>query len=278
MNYLFLLILSILIFSCSPKQEVATKIVGDNLEEQMMESYRTGVKALEQGDILYATKKFNEAELLYPQSRWAPKSSLMAAYAYFTQGYYNDSILELKRYQKIYYQWENLDYVNYLLAMNYYESIVDEKKDLKPLLESKKYFEKLINEFSDTEYAFDAKYKIELINDLLAAKEIYLARHYMKSEKWIAAINRLKGIIENYSTTVYAEEALHRLVEIYYIIGLEQEAKRYANILGVNYQSGNWYKQSYSLFNDEFYINKKSLKKENKPKNRKLIEKIKTFF
>ena len=276
MNYICIFFITIFLSSCSPKIETISEIEGDSLEQQMITAYNTGVKALEEGDVLYATKKFNEAELLYPQSKWAPQSSLMAAYAYYTQGYYNDSILELKRYKKVYSQWNNLDYVNYLLAMNYYESIVDEKKDLKPLVEAKKYFEIIIKEYEETDYALDAEYKIQLIQDILAAKEIYIARHYMKSEKWIAAINRLKGLINEYQTTIYTEEALHRLVEVYYIIGLEFEAKKYAKILGTNYQSGSWYKQSYQLFNEDYYAKKKPIKKNNKKK--KLIEKIKTFF
>ena len=272
--FLFFLIL-LNFYNCTPKKEPVSQVVGDDIETQMIEAYKTGVKALEQGDVLFATKKFNEAELLFPQSEWAPRASLMAAYAYHSEAYYNDSILELKRYIKLYSKSNNLDYVYYLLGMNYYESIVDEKKDLKPLEEAKKYFKIVIKNYPNTDYALDAGYKIELIQDLLAAKEVYIARHYMKSQKWIPAINRFKRIVEKYETTIYVEEALHRLVEIHYVIGLENEAKKYANYLGYNYQSGNWYKQSYSIFNEDYYkIKKKKTKKEKS----KLIDRIKTFF
>merc|ERR1711966_449210 len=162
----------------------------------------------------------------------------MAAYSYWSQGYYNNSINELKRFLKVYPKNKKIDYAYYLLAMNYYDSIVDEKKDLKPLEEAKKYFTLLVNEYPKTDYALDGKYKLELIQDMLAAKEMYIARHYIKKEKWIAAINRLKIVVNKYDTTIYVEEALHRLVEIYYKIGLEQEAEKYASILGYNYQSG----------------------------------------
>ena len=172
----------------------------------MIDSYKAGVEALEKGDALYAVKKFNEAELLYPQSQWAPKSSLMAAYAYWTQAYYSKSISELKRFLKLYSNDENLDYAYYLLAMNYYDSIIDEKKDLRPLNLAKEYFILLNDKFPESDYAADGKYKLELIQDILAAKEIYIARHYIKKEKWIAAINRLKIIINEYDTTVYVEE------------------------------------------------------------------------
>ena len=275
MKFLIFLIILISVSNCTPKREPVSEISGNDIEEQMVDAYRTGMKALEQGDVLFATKKFNEAELLFPQSEWAPKASLMAAYAYHSEAYYNDSILELKRYLKLYSQYENLDYVYYLIAMNYYESIVDEKKDLKPLEEAKRYFEIVIKNYPNTDYAIDAKYKIALIQDFLAAKEMYIARHYMKSQKWIPAINRFKIVLEKFDTTIYVEEALHRLVEIYYMIGLEKEAEKFANILGYNYQSGNWYKQSYLIFNEEYYeIKKKKPKKDKK----KLIDKIKTFF
>ena len=274
-NLTFLILFTILIFSCSQKQTQVTKVEGSSLEQQMIEAYNAGVKALDEGDVLFATKKFNEAELIYPQSDWAPRSSLMAAYSYWSQGYYNNSINELKRFLKVYPKNKKIDYAYYLLAMNYYDSIVDEKKDLRPLEEAKKYFTLLVNEYPKTNYALDGKYKLELIQDMLAAKEMYIARHYMKKEKWIAAINRLKIVINKYDTTIYVEEALHRLVEIYYKIGLEQEAEKYASVLGYNYQSGEWYKQTYKVFNKNYTTEKKQKKTE---KKEKLLDKIKSFF
>ena len=274
-NLTFLILFTILIFSCSQKQTQVTKVEGSSLEQQMIEAYNAGVKALDEGDVLFATKKFNEAELIYPQSDWAPRSSLMAAYSYWSQGYYNNSINELKRFLKVYPKNKKIDYAYYLLAMNYYDSIVDEKKDLRPLEEAKKYFTLLVNEYPKTNYALDGKYKLELIQDMLAAKEMYIARHYMKKEKWIAAINRLKIVVNKYDTTIYVEEALHRLVEIYYKIGLEQEAEKYASVLGYNYQSGEWYKQTYKVFNKNYTTEKKQKKTE---KKEKLLDKIKSFF
>ena len=270
-----ILILFLIFFqSCSPKSEnVTTNVKGDNLEQQMIEAYEEGVAALEKGDVIFAAKKFNEAELLFPQSDWAPKASLMAAYAYWTQGYYSNSIEELKRFLRLYPKYKNLDYAYYLIAMNYYDSIVDEKKDLRPLNQAKKFFLKLRTEYPKSDYALDAKYKLELIQDILAAKEIYIARHYIKKEKWAAAINRLKTVVTEYDTTVYIEEALHRLVEVYYIIGLENEASKYAQVLGYNYQSGEWYKETYRIFNKDY----KTIKKRDK-KEKKLLDRIKSFF
>ncbi len=271
-----LFILVFLLNSCSGDKQSEIPVFKQNdLEIDMIETYKEGVIALREGDILYAAKKFNESELLYPQSIWAPRSSLMASYAYYKYGYYGDAAHELKRFIKLYSKNENLDYAYYLLAMSYYDSIVNEKKDLKPLLEAKKNFKIIIDQYPNTDFSLDAKYKLDLINDFLAAKEMYIARHYIKKEKWIAAINRLKNIIYDYNTTIYVEEALHRLVEIHYRIGLLSESKKYANTLGYNYQSSEWYKESYRVFNQDYKIQKKVIKK---TKKNKLIEKIKSFF
>ena len=276
-NLIILIIFAFLLSACVNKKEKNITIIeGDSLEQQMIEAYNAGIIALEEGDVLYATKKFNEAELLFPQSEWASRSSLMAAYAYWSQNYYSNSIDELKRFLKLYPKNKRKDYAYYLLAMNYYDSIVDEKKDLRPLEKAQNYFLTLINDYPETEYAQDAKYKIELIQDLLAAKEIYVGRHYIKKQKWIAAINRFKKVVTDYETTIYVEEALHRLVEVYYRIGLEGEAKKYASVLGYNYESSEWYKQSYRVFNKNYEIIKQ--KKVKKEKKEKLLDKIKSFF
>ena len=279
MKKYFLIFFLILLHSCSQKsEEVKTKVEGDSLETQMIQAYNAGVEALDMGDALFAAKKFNEAELLYPQSDLAPRSSLMASYAYFQFGYYSNSVDELERFINLYPKNKNLDYAYYLLAMNYYESIVDEKKDLRPLMEAKKYFNFIIKEYPDTDYALDGKYKLELIDDILAAKEIYIARYYIKKEKWIAAVNRLKFIVNNYGTTIFVEEALHRLVEIYYILGLESEARKYAKTLGYNYQSSKWYENSYSLFDKNYEKRKKERFQTYKKKSGGLIKKFKTLL
>ena len=261
--------------SCSGNQEkVVSVIKEDDLDLQMIDAYKRGMQALENGDVYYAAKQFNEAELLYPQSEWAAKAILMASYGYYTQGYYRSAGDELNRFIKKYPKNPNLDYAYYLLAMCHYESIVDEKKDLKPLLLAKQSFNLVIKKFPLTGFAQDAKYKLGLINDLLAAKEMFIARHYIKKEKWIPAINRLKVIVDQYDTTIYIEEALHRLVEIHYRIGLISEAKKYANTLGYNYLSSQWYKESYRVFNKNYTIDRKTSKKEKK----KLRDRIKSFF
>ena len=218
----------------------------------MIDAYKDGYKELEKGDAIYAARKFNEAELLYPQSEWASKAVLLSAYAYYSQNYYDRSIEELERFIKKYPNHKNMDYAYFLLAMCYYENIIDEKKDLEPLLLSKQKFEFILKNYPDTDFAQDAKFKIGLIQDVLASKEMYIGKYYLKKEKWVAAINRFKTILNKYETTIYVEEALHRLVETNYKIGLEDEAKKYANLLGYNYQSSQWYEQSYKVFNKEY--------------------------
>jgi len=273
-NKILLFLASILIFTSCSKDEVKRSVLKEkSLNLQVLEAYQAGKDSLEAGDPLFAASKFNEAELLFPQSEWAPKSALMAAYSYYKYDYLKDGIAELDRFLRVYPKYKNLDYVYYLLGVSYYELIVDEKKDSQSILESKKYFEIVINNYPDTSYALDAKFKIDLIDDLLASKEMYIGRYYLKKKKWIAAINRFKTIVNDFETTVYAEEALHRLVEVHYTIGLKDEAKKYAKLLGYNYQSSEWYKNSYSLFNTKYKITKK-----NKIEKRKTLKKIKSLF
>ena len=272
---ILLLILSILLVSCS-KEEKISIIEEVSVEAQMIEAFEIGYEELINGDTLYAAKKFNEAELLYPQSQWAPKAALMAGYTYYADNYYGDAIFEIERYLKTYPNHKNVDYGHFLLAMCYYETIVDEKRDLEPLLKAKRQFEFIMNNFPNTDFSMDAKFKLDLISDKLAAKQMYIAKHYLKKEKWIAAINRYKNIIEDYSTTIYVEEALHRLVEIHYRIGLKQESEKYAKLLGYNYQSSKWYKESYKVFNKDYKVEKKILKK--KKKKGLIWRKFKSLF
>ena len=216
--------------------------------------------------------------ILFTQSKWAPMSSLMAAYSYYSQDYYEDSILELERFIKIYPFHENIDYAYYLLGLCWYEQIIDEKKDLQTIIKAKEKFSFLIKKFPSTEYALDAEFKIDLINDTLAAKEMYIGRYYFDQKKWIPAINRFRIIIDDYETTIYTEEALHRLVEVYYTIGLINEAKKYASLLGYNYQSSQWYEKSYSVFNKLYEENKKKMINKEKKKDRSILKKFKSLF
>jgi outer membrane protein assembly factor BamD len=274
---LFLIITFFVLCASCTKQISKESILKENsIDLQVQEAYEEGMKALEGGDVLYAAKKFNEAETLFPQSIWAPKSALMAAYAYYSQDYYGDTIAELERFIRLYPMNKNIDYAYYLLAISYYEQIVDETKDLQSIINAKIVFDKIVLEYPNTEYAYDAQFKIDLINDLLASKEMYVGRYYYDRKKWIPAINRFRNVVDDFETTIYAEEALHRLVEIYYILGLKDEAKKFAKLLGYNYQSSQWYEKSYSIF-DKVYAQKKIKDAKMKKKNN-IVKKFKSLF
>ena len=251
-----------LLISCSKTEKISV-VKEKNMETQMIEAFEEGYDELENGDVLFAAKKFNEAELLYPQSEWAPKAALMAAYSYYSQDYYFDAEYELKRFLKVYPNEKNIPYAHYLLGMVYYEKIVDEKKDLKPLILAEEKFKFIEKNYPDTDFALDSSYKLDLIRDYLASKEMYIGIHYIKKKKWIAAINRFKKVVTNYDDTAFIDEALHRLVELYYRLGLLDESQKYASLLGYNYQSSEWYSKSYKIFNTD-YKSKLEIKKEKK--------------
>ena len=254
------LIIFFLIISCSGKDEKVSVLKEKNLETQMIEVYNEAMSEFERGDVIYAGKKFSEAELLYPQSIWAPRAVLMSAYGYFSQGYYKDAINDLERFIFKYKNHPQTDYAYYLLALCHYDQIIDEKKDFNEILKAKKYFEIVIDEFPDTDYAIDSKFKLELIIEISASKEMYLARYYVQREKWIPAINRFKKVVNEYDTTIYVEEALHRLVELHYKLGLVSEAEKYAYLLGYNYQSSKWYEASYKMLGQSYERDKVLIK------------------
>ena len=270
-----LLSLFFVLSSCGADKEKVSVVKEKDIELQMIDAFKEGYEALEDGDVFFAAKKFNEAELLYPQSVWAPKASLMAAYAWYSQNYYFDAVFELNRFIETYPNDKNIPYAHFLLGMCYYENIIDERKDLEPLIRAKKKFEFIMEEYPDTDFALDASFKIGLIEDIMAAKEMYIGRHYIKKGKWIPAINRFKIVLKDYGTTIFVEEALHRLVELHYKIGLIDESRKYASLLGYNYQSSKWYEESYKIFNRDY---KKISKIKNPKKSDSILNKFKNIF
>ena len=260
--------------SCTKNEKIESEnIAVDQIERQMIRAYQEGMIAIKDQDYIEAAKKFNEAEILFPQSEWAPRSALMAAYAYYYDDYYNRAISELLNFFKKYPNNINTSYAHYLLGMSYYNNIIDEKKDLEPLKNSKKQFEYIVEYYPNTEFSLDSKFKLDLINEMIASKEMYIARHYIQKKKWIPAINRLKFIVREYDDTIFIEEALHRLVEIYYKIGLKEESKKYAILLGHNYPESKWYKNSYKVHEKNYKIS--DIKKENK---KSISEKFKSLL
>lgn len=249
----YLLLLIMLNFGCSKEDPPINKPAK---HEKSFEIYKEAVDSLESGDYFYASKKFAEAETILPQIEFAAKASLMSSYCLYIINFYDEAIENLERFIKVYPADKNIAYANYLLAISLYEQILDEKKDIVPLLKSKEKIELFLNEYPNSEYALDLKFKLDLINNQLAAKELYIAKYYIQSQKWIPAINRLKVIVEKYSETIFIEEALHRLVEVYFIVGLLEEAKATAVILGYNYNTSKWYENSYKILNKEYKIKK----------------------
>ena len=274
-NFLLSLLIILSLISCSEKKKKVSLVKEDNLEMQMIEAYNEGLKEFNKGDIFFAVKKFNEVELLYPQSIWAPRSNLMAAYVFYSKLYFNDAIIELERFLDKYKNHPNTDYAYYLIAICHYNQIIDEKKDLGEIIKAKDYFNLLVKEFPNTDFAEDANFKLELIEEILASKELYLANYYLSREKWIPAMNRYKKIVNQYDTTIFIEEALYKLVLLNYKLGLEEEAKKYSILLGYNYQSSEWYEMSYKILNKDY--KKKKLKKDLE-NQKSLLKKFKDLF
>jgi outer membrane protein assembly factor BamD len=275
MNILYKLLILfslILVISCAKEKKEISKITELDQELEMIITYEAAMMRLEKGDYYFASKKFLESELLFPQSEWAPKSALMSAYSNYMNNFYSEAVFDLTRYMSTYPKDKNMIYAHYLMAMCYYENIEDEKKDLAPLVKAKNKFEFILKEYPETDFALDASFKIDLINDIMASKEMYIGRHYIKKEKWVAAINRFKTVTEDYQTTIYVEEAIHRLVEIYYRIGLIDESKKYANLLGYNYLSSDWYTKSYRIFDQDIKTPQIKIEKNS------LLKKFKKLF
>ena len=270
--YLFLILF--VSFGCAKKDQKNSKPAEI---ERSFELYKEALDFMENGDFLFASKKFTEAETILPKIEFSSKAALMASYCLYAINFYEESIENLERFIKIYPVDNNVPYAHYLITLSYYEQILDEKKDLNPLLKSREIFLYVVENYPTTDYAMDGRLKLDLIDETLASKEMYIAMHYIKKEKWIAAINRYKNVILKYSSTIYVEEAIHRMVELHYRIGLENEAKKYAKLLGYNYQSSIWYEKSYILFNSDYTRSTKKILEDNKKKS-SLLKKVKSIF
>ena len=268
---IYSILIVFLITSCS-KKEPELNIPAD--KDKSFQIYKEAVDAMNKGDYFYASKKFSEAEPILPKIEFSAKASLMSSYCLYIINFYVEANTNLERFINQYPRDKNITYAHYLIAITLYEQILDERKDTKPLIKSKEKIKYFLNNFPDTEYTLDLKFKLDLINNQLAAKEMYIAKYYITTQKWIPAINRLNTIVKDYSKTVFIEEALHRLVEVYYKIGLTEEAKGAAAILGYNYNSSEWYAQSYKILNKTYKIKKKAKHKKNDGLIKRTIKKI----
>ncbi len=272
-----IIIILILIFiniSCAKKKDEVQIQLQKKVDPYQV--YSEGFEAFSKGDYFFANKKFSEAELNFETVDYAAKAAIMSSYALYGINFYDEALENLERYLRKYPADKNVMYAHYLSALVYYEQISDEKKDLEPLLKATKKINFFLNKYPNSEYAIDLKFKMDLITNQLAAKELYVAKYYISTQKWVPAINRLKVILKDYQETVFIEEALHRLVEIHYYLGLEEEAKKYAKILGYNYNSSEWFEQSYKLLNKDYKISKKEkVNRKDQSFFKKILNKIK---
>ncbi len=261
---------TMLIFSCSKDEVVYTP----SNKTSPYELYNEGLEAFKKNDFFFASKKFSEAELNFEKVEFAAKSSIMSSFSLYGINFYEDALENLNRYLKTYPSDKNVIYAHYLIAIIHFEQISDEKKDLKPLIEANKKIDFFLKKYPQTDYAIDLKFKNDLIQNQLAAKELFIAKHYVKTQKWVPAITRLKVIVDKYENTIFIEEALHRLVEIHYHLGLENEANKYAKILGYNYNSSEWFEQSYKLLNKDYNKNINKINDKEAIKEKNLFNKI----
>tara|TARA_Y200000002_G_scaffold329603_1_gene293779 strand:+ start:1 stop:843 length:843 start_codon:yes stop_codon:yes gene_type:complete len=269
-KYFSIILLLFLITSCTKKDDLS--ITPPDAKESYL-LYEKAVTSMKEGEYFFAAKTFAEAESILPVVEHSAKALLMSGYCYYSINFYDEAISALENYLRKYPADRNIQYASYLIILSNYEQILDEKKDLKPLLLSKKMIKDYIKKYPDTDYSLDLKFKLGLIQNQLAAKEIYVAKYYIKTKKWIPAINRLKNVVNDYQQTIFIEEALHRLVEIYYNLGLIDEAKKTAKILGYNYNSSKWYENSYSLLNKDYQKEKKILEEQSKKDELGLVKK-----
>ena len=270
---LIIIFLLILLSACSKNQE---EIIYQPLEQtNPYELYKEGLAAFEKNDFFFSNKKFSEAELNFEEAEFAAKSAIMSIFSLYGLNFYEEANENLDRYFKTYPGDKNIIYAHFLQAVIYFEQISDEKKDLKPLLQANEKIDFFLKNYSNSEYAIDLKFKKDLIQNQIAAKELFVAKYYISIKKWVPAIQRLKIIVNKYDKTIFIEEALHRLVEIHYHLGLENEAKKYANILGYNYNSSEWFEQSYKILNKNYEFTDNKVIKKDDSWYKKIIKKIK---
>ena len=266
----FISFIFLFISECSKKEEISVK---PPTNENSYKIYNEALDAMNEREFFFAAQKFSEAEKVLPIVEHSAKALLMSSFCYYSINFHDEAISSLEYFLKKYPADKNIKYASYLIALSNYEQILDEKKDIEPLLKTKKIIEGYIKKYPNTDYTLDLKFKLGLIQNQLAAKEIYIAKYYIKTQKWIPAINRLKIVVNDYAETIFIEEALHRLVEIYYNLGLIDEAKKTAKILGYNYNSSKWYENSYAILNKDYQKEQINLKKTQKEKEQGLVRK-----
>lgn len=209
--------------------------------------YTEGKQRLDKGDYKIAAALFDEVERQHPYSEWARRAEIMGAFANYLQRDYNKAIEGAQRFLAIHPGNKEAPYAYYLISLCYYEQIADVDRDQKITEEALEALTEVIRRYPQTEYAADARLKIDLVNDHLAGKEMEIGRYYERSGKWLAAEIRFQTVIDKYQTTSHTPEALYRLTETNLALGIPDQAKKYAAVLGANYPGNKWYQKAYGL-------------------------------
>jgi len=235
--------------------------------------YNSAFNLYEEGDWKSSIQLYQKVETRYSFSEWAPRATLMIIYMQYETSNYVNALENIEKFKKLYPTNKNVEYVDFIKGLIFYEQVNVVSKDQTYTQAALNQFRKVINDYPDTIYAIESKYKIDLLNEQLAGKEMYIARYYMRKSKWVSAIKRLNTVLAKYETTIYSEEALHRLVEVYYKLGNIKEAKKYAAILGYNFNKSDWYKKTYKIVADKNYnIENKKVRQKLRDKIKKLIK------
>lgn len=247
---LLISLLTLTLVACGSKKDDETA-ESDTPSQPVETLYNEAMDKLNEGDFKSATTAFEEVERQYPYSEWAVRSELMAAFAQYRFGKYDQAIGILESFVKEHPSHKDAAYAYYLRGMCYYEQITDVGRDQQITEQARDALEEVIKRFPDTTYARDARLKLDLVADHLAGKEMEIGRYYEKQQEYISAINRFRVVAEKFQTTSHVPEALHRLVECYLKLGVTEQANRYASVLGYNYPSSEWYKDTYALMNGQ---------------------------
>lgn len=222
-------------------------------EEPVQQLYNKALADLNGERYFEAARGFDEVERQHPYSVWSSKAQVMSAFAYYQSNRYDQAILAADRFIELHPGNKDVAYAYYLIGISYYEQITGVGRDQKVTRQALEALERVVRRFPTTEYARDAKLKIDLTRDHLAGKEMEIGRYYQKSDQFVASINRFRAVVETYQTTSHVPEALHRLTESYLALGIEDEAKNAAAVLGYNFPGSDWYQDSYALL-DENYL------------------------
>ena len=241
---LFAIILCLSVMACASDKKEELLVDDAKPPEEL---YNKAQDSFDEANYKTAAKEFLDVERQHPYSALAQKAQVQAAYAYYKDEKYDDAISTLQRFAKLNPGNEQTPYAYYLIALSYYNQISTVERDQQKTIEAQQALKDVISRYPNSDYALDAKYKLDLVEDHLAGKEMTVGRYYQKKQQYIGAINRFKKVVEEYPTTAQVEEALHRLVECYLALGITPEAQKYAAVLGHNYPGSEWYQNSYDL-------------------------------